>query len=251
MKKRLLSLFLLLIFLCACQSTPENPAPSSAPTPPSAAAATDPPPTVVVTAPAITTDPAPTEPVYVDAQALEDFLLPLEEYSTERQFDPEFVVIHFTSAVVNHRDDPYNIDLIRDIFVDYNLSIHYIIERDGTVRCYVPEDRVAKHASKGSWNDDPKYDNTMNEYAIGIELVAMGSESDMSIYMSAKEYHALDPTLMGFTEEQYASLKTLVTGICSRHAIPMDRQHIIGHDEYTAHKTDPGELFDWSRIIPE
>ena len=39
--------------------------------------------------------------------------------------------------------------------------------------------------------------------------------------------------------------------ICSRYGIPMDRQHVIGHEEYSSHKTDPGQLFDWSKLIPE
>ena len=39
--------------------------------------------------------------------------------------------------------------------------------------------------------------------------------------------------------------------ICTRHNIPMDRDHIIGHEEYSPEKSDPGELFDWSRIVGE
>ncbi len=30
---------------------------------------------------------------------------------------------------------------------------------------------------------------------------------------------------------------------------PLDREHIIGHSEYSALKTDPGELFDWERVM--
>ena len=75
--------------------------------------------------------------------AVEDFLLPVEEYSWEREFAPEYVMIHFTSAVVEHRDDPLNMDYIRQIFVDYDISVHYIIDRDtkqGTNSIQVPID---------------------------------------------------------------------------------------------------------------
>ena len=182
--------------------------------------------------------------------AVEDFLTPVEEYSWEREFDPEYVMIHFTSAVVEHRDDPYNMDHIRQIFVDYDISIHYIIDRDGTVRCYIPEDRVAWHAGKGEWAGDEKYTNKMNHYAIGIEIAAVGSARDMEIYLTEEEYQAMDDSLKGFTDAQYDALKLLVEDICARNNIPADRDHVIGHQEYSPAKNDPGELFDWSRILP-
>jgi len=194
-----------------------------------------------------TTEP---EPVFVSPLAVEDFLLPVEEYSWQRQYPPEYVMVHFISAVMTHREEPYHLPHVRDIFVQYNTSVHYIIERDGTVHCYVPEDRVAWHAGAGDWQEEERFHNAMNQYAIGIELVAMGSEADMSIYMSGKEYRALDDSLKGFTQAQYDSLKLLVADICERNAIPMDRDHVIGHEEYSPTKTDPGDLFDWSRLIP-
>lgn len=192
----------------------------------------------------------PQTPVYVYKGAEEEYLLPLEDYSGEREFEPEYVMIHFTSAVVPHPEDPYNMEYVREIFEDYNVSVHYIIDRDGVVRCYIPEDRVAWHAGRGEWKDDPKYTNTMNRYAIGIEMVGMGSEEDMSIYMSADAYKALDDSLKGFTSAQYDALKLLVADICGRYDIPMDRDHVIGHEEYSPHKTDPGDLFDWDYIVP-
>ena len=101
------------------------------------------------TAPLETEPPTTAPPVYVSPLAVEDFLLPVEEFSWERQFAPEFVMVHFTSAVMTHRQEPYHLPHIRDIFVQYDISVHYIIERDGTVHCYIPEDRVAWHAGKG------------------------------------------------------------------------------------------------------
>lgn len=182
--------------------------------------------------------------------AVEDFLLPVEEYSWEREFAPEYVMIHFTSAVVEHRDDPLNMDYIRQIFVDYDISVHYIIDREGTVRCYVPEDRVAWHAGKGEWANDEKYTNKMNHYAIGIEIAAIGSQKDMEIYLTEEEYAALDDRFKGFSDAQYDALKLLVEDICARYGIPADRDHVIGHQDYSPSKNDPGELFDWSRILP-
>ena len=202
-----------------------------------------------------TTVPPTTEPprITVYPGAVEHYLGELgngHDFSWEQLYPPEYVVIHFCSAVVNHRDDPYNMEYVRQTFIDADVSIHYIIDRDGTVYCYVPEDRTAWHAGVGTWLEDEKYTNKMNLYSIGIELVGMGSQEDMSLYLTKKEYKALDPSLMGFTDEQYTALKALVEDVCQRNQIPMDREHVIGHDQYNPKKNDPGDLFDWSRLIP-
>ena len=60
---------------------------------------------------------------------------------------------------------------------------------------------------------------------------------------------ALPEAWKGFTEAQYDALIPLVKDICSRNGIEADREHIIGHQEYSPAKTDPGSLFDWERLI--
>ena len=137
-------------------------------------------------------------------------------------------------------------ELIRGIFEDNELSVHYIIDRDGGIFCYITEDRAAWHAGRGSFSG---IENRMNHHSVGIELVGMGSESDMSQYLSSAEYRALDQDLVGFTDAQYEALSSLLTDICQRNGIPLDREHIIGHSEYNPSKTDPGELFDFDRLL--
>ena len=181
--------------------------------------------------------------------AKEHFLEPFDDYSWVREFPVEKVVVHFTSAVVNYPEDPYNMELIRNIFVDSGLSVHYIIDRDGTVYCYMPESRAAWHAGVGTYGNDEKYTNSMNKYSVGIELVAIGSEQDMAQYLHPDEYKAIDESLIGFTDEQYASLTALIKDICQRNKIEFSRENVIGHDEYNEAKSDPGELFDWERVF--
>ena len=239
--KKCLVLLLLAAILCGCAATD---APQT--TPPVTEPVTE------TTAP--TTEPT-TEPprITVYPGAVEHYLGELgngHDFSWEQQYPPEYVMIHFCSAVVNHRDDPYNMEYVRQTFIDADVSIHYIIDRDGTVYCYVPEDRSAWHAGKGEWLGDEKYTNKMNLYSIGIEVVGMGSQKDMAGYLHKWEYDKLDDSLKGFTDAQYDSLKLLVEDICQRNNIPLDREHVIGHQEYSSRKKDPGELFDWSRIIP-
>lgn len=240
--KRLVAILLLAALLCGCTAAqPEITEPVVATAVPTTEPETVPP----------TTEP-PRITVYPGA--VEYYLGELgngHDFSWEQQYPPEYVMIHFCSAVVNHRDDPYNMEYVRQTFIDADVSIHYILDRDGTVYCYVPEDRSAWHAGKGEWLGDEKYTNKMNLYSIGIEVVGIGSMEDMAPYLHKSEYKALDKELLGFTDAQYESLKLLVADICERNNIPLDRDHVIGHEEYSPKKNDPGDLFDWSRIVPE
>ncbi len=168
------------------------------------------------------------------------------------------VVLHFMSNVARNQRDPYDIELVRRIFVDYKLSSHYIIARDGLVVKLVQEDRVAWHAGRGSLDEFPDYQNKLNYYSIGIEFLAIGSRDEMAPkYLSHSAYDRLDPGLIGYTEEQYSAVNELLAEIYDRHpAVVRNRRHIIGHDEYAGPrqrpadpKVDPGRLFDWSRIL--
>lgn len=195
------------------------------------------------------TEPEIIEPVFVSPLAKEFFLEPFDDYSWEMTEKPEFVVLHFTSAIVLDKEEPFKLDSVRSIFEDTSVSIHYIIDREGSIFCWLPESRAAWHAGKGTFADDDKYTNSMNKYSIGIEMLAIGSENDMKQYLTSKEYNALDKSFIGFTDAQYASLGELVSDICERNKIPFDKEHIIGHDMYNPSKSDPGELFDWSRLF--
>lgn len=168
------------------------------------------------------------------------------------------VVLHFMSNVARNQRDPYDIEQVRKIFVDYKLSSHYMIARDGLVVKLVEEDRIAWHAGRGSLDEFPDYQNKLNDYSIGIEFLAIGSRDEMAPkYLSQSTYDSLDPSLIGYTEEQYTAVNELLAEIYDRHpAVVRDRRHIIGHDEYAGPrqrpadpKVDPGSLFDWSRIL--
>ncbi len=236
--KRAVLLLLAAVLLCGCRQTPES----------TTASTTLPPPTTTEATVPVTTTQTPA-PVYVYPGAVEDFLLPLEDNSWPRECAPEFVMLHFTSAVAVQPQDPYDLVAVRKIFTDYGTSIHYLLDRDGTVYCYIPEDLVAWHAGKGTFADDEKYTNRMNYYAIGIEILAIGSQADMSLYLTAEQYDALDDSLLGYTDAQYAALRLLVADICQRNGISMDKDHVLGHQDYSESKNDPGELFDWERFF--
>ncbi|MEH7382188.1 N-acetylmuramoyl-L-alanine amidase [Bacillus sp. JJ1533] len=175
--------------------------------------------------------------------------LPLDN-SEKRSKEITHLMIHFISNAALKPEEPYNVDDVYSIFEEYGLSVHYMIDRAGEIYSLVPEDRVAYHAGKGSLPDFPDYENKMNHYSIGIELLAIGTKEEMSSIIDEGIYNRIDPTLAGYTDAQYQSLKLLVDNILKRNpSILRDRRHVIGHDEYApGRKTDPGRLFDWSKI---
>lgn len=168
------------------------------------------------------------------------------------------VVLHSMSDVARNLHEPYEIEPVRQIFVDLRLSAHYLIGRDGLVLKLVEEDRIAWHAGRGFLDDFPEYTDRLNSHSIGIEFLAIGSRDEMAPrYLSRSDYDRLDPGLIGYTDEQYAAVNELLDKIFDRNpAIRRDRRHIIGHDEYAGPrqrpddpKVDPGSLFDWSRVL--
>jgi N-acetyl-anhydromuramyl-L-alanine amidase AmpD len=166
----------------------------------------------------------------------------------------DHIVLHFSSDVIAHPDHPFDVERQVEIFRHAKVSANYLIGRDGTVYRLVPETRVAWHAGTGHLPWDPTI-RSMNQRAIGIEMLAIGSPADMRLFgMTQPQYDTLKsahPDWLGFTDAQYASLNLLIDQIRTRHpAILHDRFHIIGHEEWAgrARRTDPGELFDWTRI---
>ncbi len=169
--------------------------------------------------------------------------------SSEREETVSHVMLHFMSAVGINAQKPYDWAALATIFAQSQTSAHYVIDRNGMIYALVPENRAAWHAGKGEWQGDSRYTNRMNQYAIGIELLAIGSQQDMAKYLTAQQYDALRKEDVGFTTAQYLALDRLLADILERNpGITADRQHILGHDEYTARKNDPGELFDWGRL---
>ncbi|WP_234402328.1 N-acetylmuramoyl-L-alanine amidase [Oceanobacillus damuensis] len=178
-----------------------------------------------------------------------DALLP-EENSKERTEPITHVVMHFSSNVLENPHQPYELEDTRDIFIAYGVSAHYIIGRNGEIYELVPEDRVAFHAGKGELPGYPNYKDRLNDYSIGIEIMAIGTKEEMNTMMSDSFYDSINLGHIGYTDAQYKSLQLLLDDILLRNpAIEKDREHVIGHDEYAPNrKTDPGSLFDWSSI---
>lgn len=159
------------------------------------------------------------------------------------------IVIHFSSNIILKPNNPYIPEDVIDIFKKFGISAHYLIGRDGTIFKLVEESRNAYHAGAGYLTDYPSYKDNLNKHSIGIELLAIRTESEMKEYISSEVYQSIPEENIGYTEEQYASLNFLLPLIYDRYDIDQDRVYVIGHEEYSlGRKVDPGSLFDWSKI---
>ena len=160
------------------------------------------------------------------------------------------VMIHFCSNAAQKPENPYNLKDILNVFETYKVSAHYIIDREGVIHHLVNENRVAHHAGRGNLSHEGHRHNDLNGRSIGIEMMAIGTQAEMSKFISTTSYSKINKKDVGFTEAQYKSLTRLLKDIESRHTdIKHDRKHIVGHDEYApSRRSDPGSLFDWKKI---
>ncbi len=78
---------------------------------------------------------------------------------------PEIVILHDTAGRL---DKGNSAAYLRDN--DAGVSVHFVIERDGTTVQQVPTNRRAGHAGKSSYNGQPD----CNGFSIGIEIVNAG-----------------------------------------------------------------------------
>lgn len=152
----------------------------------------------------------------------------------ERKALVDTIVIHYMSAIEVKGREPYSLEECLQILVDYDVSSHYIIDREGGVWQLVPEEKKAWHCGK-SIMPEPDNREGVNEFSIGIELLA----TDKS----------------GFTDSQYHSLKELCSDIELRFPI----KSYTGHENIAGKravvmglrediKVDPGSNFNWASI---
>ncbi|MEU9293056.1 N-acetylmuramoyl-L-alanine amidase [Streptomyces sp. NPDC048266] len=110
-------------------------------------------------------------------------------------------------------------------------SAHYLIRaQDGLVTQMVENKNIAWHA--GNW--------TLNMHAIGVEHEGYAIKAGQ-----------------WYTEPQYESSAALVKFLAGKYGIPVDREHIIGHDEVPGHVDakvagmhwDAGPFWDWNHYM--
>ena len=102
-------------------------------------------------------------------------------------------------------------------------SAHYTVRSsDGKIGQSVREKDIAYHA--GNWN--------YNVTSVGIEHEGYVSDPDW------------------FTGSMYRSSARLTAYLCKKYGIPINRKHIIGHNQVPgATHTDPGSYWNWTRYM--
>ena len=103
-----------------------------------------------------------------------------------------------------------------------NASVHYVVSSGGDVVQIVEEQDIAWH------------DGCFNSRTVGIE----------------HEGFISDPGRW-YTEAMYCASARLTRSICDRNRIPIDRAHIMGHNEAPdcSDHTDPGSGWNWSKYM--
>lgn len=144
-------------------------------------------------------------------------------------------------VIVHHTQTPTLKDT-KDTLNARKLSVHFTVDRDGSITLMVPLEKGARHAgfsyAKVEINNKVEELQRLNNYSVGIEIVNTG----------------LEP----FPEKQMKSVKELILYIMKRFKIK--RNMVFSHSEigaivydkaledYVMRKPDPHKLFDWELL---
>lgn len=106
-------------------------------------------------------------------------------------------------------------------------SAHYVVGRAGEIYQCVADGDIAWHCIGG------------NQDTIGIENSAR-----------TRGERGPDDDGLPVTESNYRATAALVRWLCWRYAIPMDRDHILGHNEIASNHADcPTGQWDWAHFM--
>lgn len=134
--------------------------------------------------------------------------IPVTNYSLSSQYAPEGICYHITGDFNRGQSLAWFRNPASKV------SAHYIIEKNGDVFMCVHPEHKAYHCGKVQQAKAKIYfdkgELNPNNYLIGIECVSSGEP---------------------LTSEQWESLTTLTLDLCNTYKIPLDRYHLIGHNE--------------------
>jgi len=144
----------------------------------------------------------------------------------------DVIVLHYISAALTSPREPYDLGAILKIFSDYGVSSHFLITRQGDIFRLVPEQQKAWHCG-GSCMPAPDLRKNVNEFSIGIELVATAESG-----FTAPQYDAV-AGLSAYLEQIHNKSFTYVghDTIAGQEAVGLGLRNDL--------KVDPGSLFDW------
>lgn len=174
------------------------------------------------------------------------------EFNEARWFgdkiDPDLIVIHDTASSLDKgRAAAYLQDN------DAKVSVHFVIDADGTITQQVPTNRRANHAGKSHYHGR----DHVNGFSIGIELVNPGrltrlndttARSWFKTSYNIEEYDIQEVTTkdhghglwMDYPEAQFNALLMLLEALTNAHEIA----DIVGH-----YYVSPGRKIDTNPLL--
>jgi len=203
---------------------------------------------------------------------------PNQEY-TRYGYPIEMIVLHYTASgstagTVSWFMNP-----------DSEVSVHYVVGRDGEIAQVVKDEFRAHHAGQGPLPGQSEEvgekrrlrNRTIqpNSRSVGIEIVNWGplEKRDNKYYTWMSNECPGEVVYKGgrywqaYTETQLASLINLVVHLCKKHNVPAQYpplgpgtfdpeaenlatfKGILGHSALDDQKQDPGPHFDWDRLL--
>lgn len=129
------------------------------------------------------------------------------------------IVIHSSYNALG--GDPYSVAWIMQEYIQYGVSAHYLIDREGTVYRMVEDNDIAWHAGVSRMPDGR---TDVNEFSLGIEIV------------NTKEGIP--------TDEEYKSLNALIAELKNEYPI----RYVVGHKDIAPGRKDDPWNFDWTKI---
>lgn len=146
----------------------------------------------------------------------------------ERIIPVEFLVLHYTAVSLQDTLDLF-------LNPERSVSAHLVVDRDGSVfelvDCLEGQAMRGWHAGVSQWQQWQSF----NDFSIGIELVNYNGN------------------VFEYTDEQYASLREIITRLKNAYPALRNPERILGHEQIAGQrgKMDPGVCFDWSRFFTE
>lgn len=141
---------------------------------------------------------------------------PVPNYTQGRGgYKPEGIVIHVGEGSQS---------VIYNTFMSEEKSSHYCVSKTGEIWQFVQDNDTAwaqgkvLNPSKKLITSRPNVNP--NQYLLSIEHEGYGTND--------------------FTDAQYAATANLIKSLCQTYAIPVDREHIIRHNEVRSDKPCPG-----------
>lgn len=137
-------------------------------------------------------------------------------FTPGRKEPPQLIVIHITEGL---RDSVYQ------TFMTEQKSTHFLVNKDGTIWQFVRSKDTA-------WGN-----GIVDQPTSSIVLDKKGNPNDYSVSIEHEGFATTD-----INDLQYAATVDLVKYLADFWKIPLDRTHIIRHEEITGYKSCPGKI---------